>query len=108
MQANFWVCPRESASAAEARCIASGAYEKISGHHARGACVSRSATQNRFERRGILSPLSELTSETMHFGIGFPCPPPRKANAFLLCRAGRPAGGGGGGGTQFFLRGVFL
>jgi len=40
MEGSFWVCPRESASAAEARFSASGAYEKISSHHALRACAS--------------------------------------------------------------------
>jgi hypothetical protein len=30
----------------------------------------------------------------MHFGIGFLCPPTKKANAFLLCRALRARGEG--------------
>ena len=30
MEGSFWVCPRESASAVEARSSASGAYEKLS------------------------------------------------------------------------------
>jgi len=38
MQGNFWVCPRESASAVEARSSASGAYALVSSHHALGAC----------------------------------------------------------------------
>jgi len=38
MQGNFWSCPRESASAAEARSSAIGAYDSGSSHHARGAC----------------------------------------------------------------------
>src|SRR3989344_194299 len=38
-------------------------------------------------------PQSELNPEWMHFGIGFLCPPPKKANAFLLYRALRARGG---------------
>ena len=45
MEGSFWVCPRESASAAEARSSAIGAYEKVSSHHARGACE---VSQSRF------------------------------------------------------------
>jgi len=37
MQGNVWVCPRESASAAEARSSAIGAYFAGSSHHALGA-----------------------------------------------------------------------
>ncbi len=35
---NFWVCPRESASAVEARHSAIGAYASGSSHHALRAC----------------------------------------------------------------------
>jgi hypothetical protein len=31
----------------------------------------------------------------MHFGVGFLCPPTKKANAFLLCRALRAHEGRG-------------
>jgi len=49
MEGSFWVCPRESTSAAEALSSASGAYEKISSHHALPRVrISRSATGNRF------------------------------------------------------------
>ena len=52
MEGSFWVCPRESASAAGARWQARGAYEKLSSHHARGACeVSRFAIGNKLEQR---------------------------------------------------------
>ena len=34
MQGNFWVCPRESASAVEARSSAIGAYDTVPSHHA--------------------------------------------------------------------------
>ena len=57
MQGSFWVCPRESASAAEALSSAIGAYEKISSHHARGACeVSQGFCKNRFWRNTIEAP----------------------------------------------------
>ncbi len=57
MEGSFWVCPRESASAAEARSRAIGAYEKISSHHARGACeVSQGFCKNRFWRSTIETP----------------------------------------------------
>lgn len=59
MQGSFWVCPHESASAAEALSSASGAYEKVSSHHARGACeVSQGFCKNRFERSTIVTPES--------------------------------------------------
>ena len=49
MEGSFWVCPREFASAAEARWQARGAEDLGQSHHARGACeVSRFATGNRF------------------------------------------------------------
>src|SRR6266700_2490682 len=49
MQGNFWVCPRESASAVEACSSAIGAYLAGSSHHARGACeVSRGSAGNEF------------------------------------------------------------
>ena len=60
MQGSFWVCPRESASAAEARSSAIGAYEKISSHHARGACeVSQGFCKSRFWRSTIETPVSK-------------------------------------------------
>ena len=61
MEGSFWVCPRESASAAEARSRAIGAYEKISSHHARGACeVSQGFCKNRFWRSTIETPESKV------------------------------------------------
>jgi hypothetical protein len=49
MQGNFWVCPRESASAVEALSSAIGAYASGSSHHARGACEVRGfAPRKRF------------------------------------------------------------
>jgi hypothetical protein len=60
MQGSFWVCPRESASAVEARSSAIGAYEKISSHHARGACeVSQGFCKSRFWRSTIETPVSK-------------------------------------------------
>ena len=54
MEGSFWVCPRESASAAEARSRAIGAYARVSSHHARGACeVSQDFCKNRFWRSTI-------------------------------------------------------
>ena len=53
----FGFCPRESASAPEARSSAIGAYFAGSSHHARGACVSRQNpadfARNTFELRPI-------------------------------------------------------
>ena len=54
MQGSVWVCPRESASAAEALSSAIGAYEKVASHHAHGACeVSQGFCKNRFWRSTI-------------------------------------------------------
>ena len=59
MRGSFWVCPRESASAAEARSSAIGAYFAGSSHHARGACEVSPKWRNRFGRSTIETPVSK-------------------------------------------------
>jgi hypothetical protein len=71
MQGSFWVCPRESASAVEARSSAIGAYEKISSHHARGACeVSQGFCKSRFWRSTIETPNAVRNDSQMGRGRG--------------------------------------
>ena len=62
MEGSFWVC-RAALPRAEARSSASGAYEKVPSHHARGACeVSQGFCKNRFWRSTIGTQESNSTA----------------------------------------------